>query len=280
MLARPTDSNRRELPVLSNRHRHIPFAIAVFTTLLLAGCDRQIQTAAAPDSHRETLERRTPGCSENGENNNKECASVTVEWEVFKGRPALNNAIRERLVRQLRGNGEEGQSMDSLEAVADAFLAEAARSPAATSAARWQLTGEAKRLSQRGDLLTVAIHSYTYTGGAHGLPVTRWLNWDLAVDKPVSLQQLLQPGRGEDFWRRAEEAHRRWLEKQDADGDFRRIWPFQKTADFRFDGDGMVLLYGVYQLAPYASGQVELAVPWKELRGVVRSEYLPERLAP
>lgn len=240
---------------------------------LAAGCEERATPAkggaVALESERETLERSAEGCE------GEDCASVSVTRELFKQRPALNNAVLQRLLRQLQSDGEDAKPADSLQAVADAFLAEAAQ-VSGISAARWQLSGEAKQLARRGDLLTVEIDTYSYTGGAHGMPVRSWLNWDLAADRAVSLDQVIIPGQATAFWERAQAAHQRWLENEaEADEDFRKNWPFQRSEDFRFDNKGLVLLYGVYTLGPYALGQVELTLPWNELSGVVRENYLP-----
>lgn len=256
---------------------------AVLAALLsLAGCDRERESQSdSPEqrpsigklkSERETFERRASGCTEE-----EECASVSVTREVFEQRPALNRAVLQRMIRQLQGNGEDQTSASNLEEVADSFLAEAARGHGGSSA-RWQLTGEAKRLARRGDLLTVEIDSYLYTGGAHGMPTTHWLNWDLASDQEVPLAQVIREGQERDFWEEAQATHRRWLDKQpETNREFRQTWPFRRSDDFRFDDKGLILLYNVYALGPYVLGPVELTIPWKDLRGIVHEQYLPEK---
>jgi hypothetical protein len=246
---------------------------ALAALLMLAGCDKRPDEQAPPalQSQREKLERRAAGCGDN-----EDCASVAITLEIFEQRPKLNSAIRQQLIRQLRGNGETEPHADSLEALAEAFLKDAAQMPG-SAAHHAQLTGDAKRSAQRGHLLTVAINSYAYTGGAHGMPATHWLNWDLAADQHLPLAQVIQPGQEAAFWARAEDAHQRWLSEEPAvDETFREIWPFQRSDDFRFDDDGMVLLYNPYALGPYAIGSVQLTLPWEDLRGVVREAYLPE----
>ncbi|MGL6162674.1 DUF3298 domain-containing protein [Microbulbifer sp.] len=256
--------------------------IAILGILLsLAGCDREREPqSASPEdrppvgklkSKRETFERQASGCPE------EECASVSITREVFEQRPALNRAVLQQLIRQLQGNGEDQTSANSLEEVADIFLAEAAQGHVGSSA-RWQLTGEAKRLARRDDLLTVEINSYLYTGGAHGMPATHWLNWDLAADEEVPLSETIRKGQEKDFWGEARAAHRRWLDTQPGtDREFRETWPFRRSNDFRFDDQGLVLLYNVYALGPYVLGPVELTIPWKDLRGIVHEQYLPEK---
>jgi hypothetical protein len=38
---------------------------------------------------------------------------------------------------------------------------------------------------------------------------------------------------------------------------------------------GIVVKYQPYEIAPYSSGQPELLIPYSELKGILRPEYLP-----
>lgn len=251
----------------------IPSAMVLVVALLLAACDSRDgggDQRPALASREETFQRRAPGCA-----NDDECTSVRITWEVFEGRPLLNRAVETQLIRQLQGNGEGVSTAPGLEAVADTFITDAGQMPKDSAGRHWLLTGKAQGLGRWGELLTVEISSYAYSGGAHGLPATHWLNWDLANDEPVTLKDVVKPGREAVFWKLVEASHQRCLEQVEADDDFPDTWPFQQSEDFRFDDEGLTLLYGVYVLGPYSMGQVELAVPWEALLGVVREQYLP-----
>jgi len=131
------------------------------------------------ETRQETLRRRADNCS------GDDCAKVAVDLELYEGHPELNQAVRRRMVRQLGGDGEDqGAPPRTLEEAAERFLNTAAGIPG-DGARGWELSGESRQLGRWKDLLTVAIDSYEFTGGAHGLPVTRWLNWDLAAHRPV-----------------------------------------------------------------------------------------------
>lgn len=221
------------------------------------------------DATTQTLQQRLPGCD------GEDCPAVSVTWPAFAQRDALNQAVEKQLIRQLAGNGEDdGSQATSLAGVADAFLADAGNLPNG-AAHGWQLIGEAKLLARRGDLATVRIETYEFTGGAHGMPATHWLNWDLAANRLVTLGDILQPGQEHAFWAVAQAAHQQWLKDEaNADDDFRGAWPFQKTGDFRLTDNGVRLLYGVYTLGPYVMGMPELTLPRGDLQGVVKAKFL------
>ncbi|MFD1217129.1 DUF3298 and DUF4163 domain-containing protein [Microbulbifer celer] len=244
--------------------------MAFLGLLTLNGCDRPGASSEAPlSSEIEAREWRAPNCVAKDK-----CSTVSIKREVFADRPALNGAVEQQLREQLQGNGESAAagSDDSIEQVAKAFIAEAGK-VAGMSSAPWELIGEAKSLGRRGNLLTVAINSYLYSGGAHGMPVTHWLNWDLAKASQVVLADLIKPGADQKFWSLAQQQHEKWLDAQNADADFRENWPFARTDDFRLTDNGLVLLYGVYTLGPYAMGDVELTLPREKLADVLHEHY-------
>lgn len=217
----------------------------------------------------ETLERRPQGCD------GDDCPVFEVHLQVYDGQPALNAAVRRQLTGQLVVTGENPTTPDSLEAAADQFLATAA-GVAAEGSHGWELSGDTKQIGRWHDLVTVAINSYEFTGGAHGMPITQWLNWDLAENHAVPLGRLIASGQEEAFWNAAEQAHARWVEKEaPSDDGFREDWPFQQTDSYRLTRDGVVLHYDVYSIAPYAMGQPQLTVPWSALDGVIRPSYRP-----
>ena len=246
-------------------------ALALVSALLLgiAGCGKEPGgTQEALDSKLETLEIHAPNCP-----SPDECTSVTIRREVFSDHPALNDAVYEQLLKQLQGSGESGEaSLDSLDKVAEKFIADAAAA-SEISVAQWQLNGDAKKLARRGNILTIVINSYLFTGGAHGMPVSHWLNWDLAEEKLLSLDDVIAAGKEEAFWKLAEEAHKLWLDAQTVNSEFRQNWPFARTDDFRLTDGGMVLLYGVYTLGPYSMGEVELTLPKEKLAHLLRESY-------
>lgn len=260
-------------------HRsHSKFS-TVFATMLLAlsaglaGCDQEQPEQESPlQSAQEVLELRAPNCGQPDS-----CTSVEIRREVFANQPALNAAVKKALLVQLRDNDESSGSdgVDDFEQLAREFIREAEK-VSEISVAKWQLRGEAEMLDSSGNLLTVKISSYVYSGGAHGMPANQWLNWDLAENKKIVLADVIEPGKEQAFWDLAVKAHQDWLDTQGVNEDFKSNWPFQRSENFRISEKGLILLYGVYTLAPYAMGEVELTLPREKLGGIIREAYLPK----
>ncbi|MBN8429296.1 DUF4163 domain-containing protein [Microbulbifer salipaludis] len=256
-------------PMLQNSKLLKTVTVILLVISAVSGCEKEnSEPAAALNSEAEALEMLAPNCA-----SPEDCTSVSIRREVYIDHPALNDAVYEQLLQQLQGDVDSSTpSLDSLDKVAQKFIDDAA-DVADMSAARWELNGDTKMLARRGDVLTIVISSYVYSGGAHGMPVRHWLNWDLAKQSKLSLADVIEAEKEDEFWQAAEEAHRQWLDAQGADADFRQNWPFARSSDFRMTDDGLELLYGVYTLGPYSMGEVTLTLPMEKIAGLLRAPY-------
>lgn len=50
----------------------------------------------------------------------------------------------------------------------------------------------------------------------------------------------------------------------------------EQTGNFFFAADGLVFSYPPYAVAPFVAGQVELTLPYAQLRGIIKDAYLPQ----
>lgn len=255
---------------------------------MLAGCDNNTQDSDSPDAKAGTTSQQSdnvPGntgelirilhtlkktdeqCQGDG------CPRVELEWITFENQPTLNDAITTQLAGMLVQNQGSSPHDGTIEGLVDAFLADAS-DMAMASRQGWELNATIKRQGRRGDLLTLRLDSYEYTGGAHGQPGVQYFHWDLARQQELGLDDLLEPGRQEAFWELARSRHQQWLDEENLDQAFRDSWPFDRTDNAYFSKNGLVLHYNVYHIAPYAMGQPELTIPYEKLDGIVRGKYL------
>jgi len=150
----------------------------------------------------------------------------------------------------------------------------------------WQTAGprdetvlKASVKRQSGDLVVLQIDSYQYTGGAHGIPATQYLNCLRSREQVLSLEDVLLPGRRDGYVQALRRAHQRWLASNpDAQQDpatYDRLWPFQESDNFALGDDGVIVKYSAYSIAPYSHGEPELVIPYGDLRDVLKPDYLP-----
>lgn len=231
--------------------------------LLLGACQNLTPAPDQPALKPQHIvsERKPPGCQ------GSECPLVNIDTLSFAEEPALNQLIDQRLRAMTRYNAE-----DPLPVRLDAFQ----RDFLNNAEPRWSTYLQAKIRDQHAALVTIELSSYLYRGGAHGMPGRGFIIYDRKQDRELRLADLLLPGQTQAFWQLAEQAHQRWLVKNefDRDAEFKRTWPFQRTEHIALLRDQVLLKYDVYSLAPYSSGHPELSIPLDQLKGVLRPEFL------
>ncbi len=211
--------------------------------------------------------RSKPGCE-------GECPTLEVDTLVFAGNPELTRLVDHALAIMTGVDAERPPPYDTIAGFEEYY---------------WQVAGSrdsvllAGKLRYRSKFLTVLeLDSWQYfTGAAHGIGATQFLNWDNTRRGVIPLEAVLVPGGQERFQEALRRAHARWLETQpdyQADPDtWNRLWPFQASDNYAFTDQGIVVKYDTYELAPYSYGQPELLIPYGELEGVLRVDYAPMR---
>lgn len=201
-----------------------------------------------------------------------ECPRIEVDSIVFPGVSRLSELVDHALA-MMTGVGDERLPPYSTIAEFEAYF--------------WKTAGPrdvaqlAAKTRYRNRYLTVIeLNTGQYfTGAAHGLTATQFLNWDNVSGQVLGLDQLLLPDAYPRFVQALERAHARWLqstpEAQDDPASWQRLWPFQPTDNVAITDAGLVAKYDSYQLAPYSSGQPELLVPYAELDDILRPAYRP-----
>lgn len=209
--------------------------------------------------------RSKPGCE-------GECPTLEVDTLIFAGNPKLTQLVDHALALMTGLNDEQAPRHESIEAFQEYY---------------WQVAGPrdsvilASKLRYRSKYLTVIeLDSWQYfTGAAHGVGATQFLNWDNARQAVIPLDYVLAPGGRAQYEAALRKAHAQWVQKQpDAQHDpqtWNRLWPFQSSDNFAFTDQGIVVKYDTYQLAPYSYGQPELLIPYSELEGALKVDYMP-----
>ena len=229
---------------------------------LLAACQFLGTPGAPPVPQRIVWEQRPAECQP------ERCSLVNVDTLKFADEPRLNTLIEQALLAMTR---EEARPLPaSLRARGDELLREQPEG--------WETWLQAKLIDRHDDLLVVELSSYLNRGGAHGMPGRGFLNYSRRAQRALTLDDLLLPGQEAAFWQAASEAHQRWFAAQQIDDpqEFRRIWPFQPTANIALLRDKVLLKYDVYALGPYTMGHPSLEIPYSRLRQILKVEYLPK----
>lgn len=195
-----------------------------------------------------------------------------VDWPVSGGAPGLARAIQAQAMEWLRledgpvaGTPEEAlrRRKLSLEKAMDAD-----RAAGATVAGYQELLKIESVYDWRG-VLSMRMDQYVYTGGAHGMPMTQYAVFDRLDGHRLTLNDLIRAeGRAP-----TAELIRESLRAQQklppgsslAEAGFweKNIQPCQ---NFFLNEKGVWFCYQVYEIAPYASGQFAVCVPYRSIR--------------
>lgn len=129
-------------------------------------------------------------------------------------------------------------------------------------------------------LISLKYTRYDFTGGAHGLENVFCTVFDLKENKTLSPADVFKPGYEKPLQVVLEKKLR---EQYDIpEGTPLNAPPagilFNKklalTNNFYLTGNGMGFIYNPYEVAPYAVGQIELFVPFKEIAGLLKKNPL------
>ena len=201
-----------------------------------------------------------------------ECPQIEVDSLVFPGVPILTELVDHALAVMTGTGTEQPQPYSTIQEYEQYFWQ--------TAAARDSTVFSAKARYRSQHLTVIELNTWQYfTGAAHGISATQFLNWDNNARKVLGMADILQPGAHDRYVQALQAAHRRWLATNpDAQRDpagYDRLWPFQPSENFALTDAGLVVKYDSYQLAPYSHGQPELTIPYSELQGVLKADYLP-----
>lgn len=100
-------------------------------------------------------------------------------------------------------------------------------------------------------------------GAAHGMYATSYVNYSVVANKILSLSDLMRSG--------YQEPLRRLLAGKLADRDdlFDNDGVFDIPSVFEITDEGLTLVYGLYQIAPYSSGEIRVDFEVYELADIL-----------
>lgn len=212
------------------------------------------------------------------------CAHITLRWPVIQQGPELlKQQVHSWTLSVLTGMldpalGLEGGSAYTIDSAVQVFvnlhrewINEAPASAVGNFAAECMDT----LLFQSDSCLTIQLNGYTYTGGAHGLPVTavqsfsvldgRQLHWPDLVTDTVQLQLLAE---------KKFRAVRSELFEPDQEGnpgfEFDETFPFKLPDNYGLVAEGVLLYYNHYEVTPYAFGPTSFVLSRADLSAIIK----------
>lgn len=136
---------------------------------------------------------------------------------------------------------------------------------------------EASLLGQKGNVALFEIDAYFFSGGAHGSSPRQYYNFDLLHKKQLKLDDVLLAGQQQKLHDLLYKQFVAWLKKDNPDvniEEYQAMWKFFVSDNFSFGKDGLEFLYQQYDIGPYVVGLPEFTLPYAQLKGIVKPEYL------
>lgn len=130
---------------------------------------------------------------------------------------------------------------------------------------KWELYIETERSYQSENLISIAINTYEFKGGAHGSDKITFLNLDAQTGTVLKQEDLIINTSG--FKDLAKRYLKQSLKSEEKDLKMEDLFfgkPFQLPENIGFSKDGLILLYNVYEIASYNQGYTEFIIPFEE----------------
>lgn len=126
------------------------------------------------------------------------------------------------------------------------------------------------------NLLTLGFLDYYYMGGAHGMHGTGVRSYDLQRQVPLQLEDVFLPGYESTLIERLNYAARKKHGMQDNESltEVFFVEEIEPTANFGLTEKGVFFVYSPYEIAPYAAGEIELYIPFADIRAIVQEQWL------
>ncbi len=125
-----------------------------------------------------------------------------------------------------------------------------------------------------GKIISFSIIYYSYTLGAHGYTEQKSYNFDLKTGLEITVQDLFD---GYDHYEEVinqEIKHQIAMEKEIYFNEGKDFQSIRNNQPFYIQYDGIVVYFGLYELAPYAEGIRCFKIPFSIFSGL-KSEHLP-----
>lgn len=229
----------------------------------------------------QTFKERAPDC---GDKPDSGCTVVKIKYPDFSGQKALNDSVTVKFNKLF---GDDKKPDTSLKQVAENFMAayNDFRKERPKSTLFFLLDGKAKVLRQDSSLTAIEVTGYSYTGGAHGVSYTYFINWDTKTGKNVRLSDILKEGYEAELNHIAEHTFRTNERIRDTSS-------LNNMHDYFFAGGkfslpdnylitplGIKFLYNVYTIKPYAAGPTNLVVPYAQIKSLIKPNTVISQFA-
>ena len=201
-------------------------------------------------------------------------ADVTATYDKAEGNNELSKAINTNIERSIISTLSSPENKADFNTVLADFNAEyldfKKDFPDASDPA-WELNIETELTYQSEAIITIAISTYEFKGGAHGNDKIKFLNLDAKTGKTLHQNEIIE--NINDFKTLAKTHFIKSLDTEDDNlkmEDFFFGKLFQLPENIGFSDDGLVLLYNTYEVASYNQGYTEFVILFEDAESYLK----------
>lgn len=205
----------------------------------------------------------------------KECSEIDIK-QVQSNDAWVNQFFADEILN-ISNPVVEGKSHSLQESVDYLMTASQQDAKSRGKAVPYEVKIEPEYLGERSNISRFKIETSSYTGGAHGSALKIYYNLDRAHQKQVLIDDIVLQGQKQKLYKLVHDQFVAWVKSTNPDAniaEYEKGWPFNLTSNFNFDEKGLDFQYQQYEIAPYASGLPHFSVPYTQLKGIVKPEYL------
>lgn len=128
------------------------------------------------------------------------------------------------------------------------------------------------------NLLVYRVDYNEYTGGAHGIYMSSFLNLDLRTLAPIRLDDLFVNGYEEPLtdllWNQLMADNKVATRQELEDMGYATTGNLEPTENFYLDREGITFYYNVYDITPYVMGPVKITLPYQMMQHLLISDNM------
>jgi len=206
----------------------------------------------------------------------KKCDYVGVNYLVFKGDTALNNAIKEQIISYIAPYADGVIELKNFEKDLKKVTTPSKQEVDSSLSEEISLTtfDLYVRLIKQDSILIVLDFAIETSGGVHGNYGDYYMNWDTKAHKEISLDDLLIANYEHRLTNIAESIFRKneGLAKHES---LKYTYHFQDDVfslndNFYLTPEGLMFYYNIYEIKPYMQGTTDLLIPYAQIKSLLK----------
>jgi len=232
---------------------------------------------ACNDDHKLTFEPHTIA-----DNDCPECPNILIEipksLEQSKLTETIDSALEEELISLMVFDDEvEASSIpEAVQSFKNGYEELKKLFPDETAGWEAKIAGEVS--FEDKNIITIALNSYLFTGGAHGYTTRSFLNFNKRKGKEIENWELFKDKRHFENFAEAKFRIQEGIPQDNpinSTGFMFEQDEFYLPENIGFTEKGLVLIYNQYEVASYADGAIELLLPFAEVKNYLTNKVKP-----